>query len=163
MFSVGDKIVFPMHGAGIIEEQVVKKIDGCDTTYYTLKLALNDMAIFLPTNPHSDLGIRKIVSKERACDVIENIPKIHIEDDKFWNRRHRDNLLKLRGGDINEVASVVKNLSLRYMQRGLSNGEKKMLVSAKQILISELILSLDKSYEEIAKVLDFAFHSEKIS
>lgn len=149
VFQVGDKIVHPMHGAGVIDRIVEKKINGVLRSYYELKLPVGGMVVMIPTENCTEIGVRPVVDRAQGERVIEAMGTIEVAMDQNWNRRYRDNMLRLKSGDLLEVARVVKGLMLRDAQRGLSNGERKMLHSAKQILISELVLSQGNSYEEI--------------
>ena len=135
--QVGDKIVHPMHGAGVIDSIVQKKVNGVLREYYILKLPLNGMLVMIPTHNSEEIGVRPIVVGEEADRVIAAIPGMDVEMDSNWNRRYRENMLRLKSGDLLEVARVVKGLVRRDGERGLSTGERKMLHSAKQILISE--------------------------
>ena len=156
MFQVGDKIVHPMHGAGVIDSIVQKKVNGVLREYYILKLPLNGMLVMIPTHNSEEIGVRPIVVGEEADRVIAAIPGMDVEMDSNWNRRYRENMLRLKSGDLQEVARVVKGLVRRDGERGLSTGERKMLHSAKQILISEIVLSQDSSYEAVEARIDSA-------
>ncbi|MEL4861306.1 CarD family transcriptional regulator [Pseudoflavonifractor phocaeensis] len=149
MFHVGDKIVHPMHGAGVIDSIVTKKVNGVVRDYYILKLPVGGMLVMIPTENSEEIGVRPIVDPDQADQVINALPGIEVDTDPNWNRRYRENMLRLKSGDILEVARVVKSLMLRDGERGLSTGERKMLHSAKQILISEIVLSESASYEEV--------------
>ena len=149
MYQVGDKIVHPMHGAGIIDSIVKKKVNGVLRDYYVLKLPLSGMLVMIPTANSQDIGVRPIVPGVEAERIIEALPGIQVDMTSNWNQRYRENMLRLKSGDLMEVARVVKGLSLRDGQRGLSTGERKMLHSAKQILISEIVLSQGASYEDV--------------
>ncbi|MEG2419914.1 MAG: CarD family transcriptional regulator [Oscillospiraceae bacterium] len=149
MFEVGDKIVHPMHGAGVVDAIIQKKVNGVVRDYYILKLPVGGMVVMIPTENTKEIGVRHIVDKERADEVIAAIPGIEVDMTQNWNRRYRENMLRLKSGDLIEVARVVKGLVLRDTDRGLSTGERKMLHSAKQILISELVLSQSSSYEDV--------------
>ena len=149
MFHVGDKIVHPMHGAGVIDSIVTKKVNGVVRDYYILKLPVGGMLVMIPTENSDEIGVRPIVDPDQADQVINALPGIEVDTDPNWNRRYRENMLRLKSGDILEVARVVKSLMLRDGERGLSAGERKMLHSAKQILISEIVLSESASYEEV--------------
>ena len=141
MYSVGDKIVHPMHGAGIIDNIVEKKVNGMIKHYYILKLPSNGMVVMIPMDHCDEIGIRPVVDSDSAKQVLAAIKTIKVEVTSNWNQRYRENMLRLKSGDLLEVARVVKSLMIRDHQRGLSTGERKMLHSAKQILISELVLS----------------------
>ncbi|BFK86989.1 CarD family transcriptional regulator [Pseudoflavonifractor sp. DSM 107456] len=156
MFQVGDKIVHPMHGAGVIDSIVQKKVNGVLREYYILKLPLNGMLVMIPTHNSEEIGVRPIVEGEEADRVIAAIPSMDVEMDSNWNRRYRENMLRLKSGDLLEVARVVKGLVRRDGERGLSTGERKMLHSAKQILISEIVLSQNSSYEAVEARIDSA-------
>lgn len=149
MFQVGDKIVHPMHGAGVIDSVVTKKVNGVVRDYYVLKLPVGGMMVMIPTGNCTEIGVRPIVAPAEADKIIDALPAIEIESDPNWNRRNRENLTRLKSGDLLEVAKVMKSLILRDGERGLSTGERKMLHSAKQILISEIALSESSSYEEV--------------
>ena len=141
MFQVGDKIVHPMHGAGIIDSIVQKKVNGVVRDYYILKLPVGGMLVMIPTANSEEIGVRPVVKGDEADIEVDMTPN--------WNRRYRENMLRLKSGNLLEVARVVKGLMLREEERGLSTGERKMLHSAKQILISEIVLSQDASYEDV--------------
>ncbi|MGN0967750.1 MAG: CarD family transcriptional regulator [Oscillospiraceae bacterium] len=156
MFQVGDKIVHPMHGAGVIDGIVEKKVNGVVRTYYELKLPLGGMLVMIPTENSEEIGVRPIIDRDQGDQVIAAFEKIEVEMDQNWNRRYRENMLRLKSGNLLEVARVVKGLILREADRGLSTGERKMLHTAKQILISELVLSQSSSYEEIENRINHA-------
>ena len=148
MFQAGDKIVHPMHGAGIVEGIVERKINGVVRTYYSLKLPVRAMVVMVPTEGSDEIGLRPVIGRE-SDQVIEALPTIEATMTSNWNRRYRENMERMKSGNLFEVARVVKGLTQRDNKRGLSTGERKMLHSAKQILISELVLSQDSSYEDI--------------
>lgn len=138
MFQIGDKVVHPMHGAGIVESIVQKKVNGVMRDYYVLKLPVRAMVVMIPTENSEEIGVRPIVDREQADRVLEEIGSLQVEMTQNWNRRYRENMERLKSGDLFQVACVVKGLMLRDVDRGLSTGERKMLHSAKQILISEM-------------------------
>ena len=149
MFQVGDKIVHPMHGAGVVDSIVSKKVNGVVREYYLLKIPVGGMLVMIPTTNSEEIGVRPVVNSAEADRIIASIPDIEVDMTANWNRRYRENMLRLKSGDLTEVARVVKGLALRDPDRGLSTGERKMLHSAKQILISELVLSQNTSYEDV--------------
>ena len=155
-FRVGDRIAHPMHGAGIIDSIVTKRITGKDREYYVLKLPAGDMLVMVPVETCDAIGVRPIVAPAEAEALLGAIPGIEVEMTSNWNKRYRENMLRIKSGDLMEVASVVKGLMQRDRERGLSTGERKMLHSAKQILISEIVLSESSSYEEVEARLDKA-------
>ncbi|HIQ87362.1 MAG TPA: CarD family transcriptional regulator [Candidatus Scatomorpha gallistercoris] len=158
-FRVGDRIAHPLHGAGVIESIVTKKINGKDRDYYVLKLPTGSMQVMVPVESSDVIGVRPIVDPAQAEKIIGAIPGIEVEMTSNWNKRYRENMLRIKSGDLMEVASVVKGLMQRDRERGLSTGERKMLISAKQILISEIVLSESSSYEEVEARLDSAMCS----
>lgn len=149
MFQVGDKIVHPMHGAGVVDSIVSKKVNGVVREYYLLKIPVGGMLVMIPTTNSEEIGVRPVVNSAEADRIIASIPDIEVDMTANWNRRYRENMLRLKSGNLTEVARVVKGLALRDTDRGLSTGERKMLHSAKQILISELVLSQNTSYEDV--------------
>lgn len=156
MFRVGDKIVHPMHGAGVIDRIVSEKKNGIVREYYLMKLPVGGMLVMIPTNHCEEIGVRPVVCTEEANRVIASMPEIEVDMTQNWNRRYRENMMRLKSGNLIEVAKVVKGLMLREEDRGLSTGERKMLHSAKQILISEIVLSLSSSYEEVEERINLA-------
>lgn len=156
LFQIGDKIAHPMHGAGVISGIESRRIDGTDRDYYVLQLPVGGMHVMIPVESCQSIGVRPIVEPCEADSIIRAIPDIEINMTQNWNKRYRGNMLKIKSGDLLEVASVIKGLVLREAERGLSTGERKMLHSAKQILISELVLSKQSSYEEIEQELTAA-------
>lgn len=140
VFNIGDKVVYPMHGAGIIEAIEEKEILGERQKYYIMKLPLGDMRVMIPLSNAGNIGIREVVHQEEILQVFDILKQEESEMPTNWNQRYRSNLEKMRSGDILAVAEVVRNLVKRDQEKGLSTGERKMLDTARQILISELIL-----------------------
>ena len=156
MFCVGDMIAHPMHGAGVIDSIEEKKMNGCTRQYYILKMPSGGMVVMIPTESSDLIGVRPIVDSDEADALMASIPSIDAEMTSNWNRRYRENMQRLKSGDLVEVARVVKGLTARDTEKGLSTGERKMLHSAKQILISELVLSKKMPYEEVESRLNAA-------
>lgn len=154
MFQVGDKVVHPMHGAGIIDSIVQRKVAGQLQEYYLLKLSVGNMVVMVPTNNTGEIGMRPVVSGQKAEELMSAMEGIEVDMTQNWNRRYRENMVRLKSGDLLEVARVVKGLRQREGQRGLSNGERKMLHTAKQILISELVLAQSLPYETVENSVD---------
>ena len=153
MFHIGDKIVYPMHGAGIIVDIEEKKILGEVHSYYIMQISVSDMKVMLPVNNTENIGIRKVVSEDAATDAIAYFQSCGEDCNDNWNQRYRDNIEKLKNGSIMDVATVAKTLLLRDKRKSLSNAERKMLSNAKNILISELVLAKGKTYTEIVELL----------
>ena len=156
MFAVGDFIVHPMHGAGIIESIVSKRINGDEREYYVLKLPVGDMVVMVPVQGCECIGVRPVISRDEAVGILNAFPHIEISVTQNWNKRYRENMEKIKSGNLLEVGEVVKSLMCRDTERGLSTGERKMLHSAKQILISELVIALDSDYEQIENQLSIS-------
>ena len=155
-FCVGDRIAHPMHGAGVIDSIETRKMNGTERDYYVIKLPVGGMNVMIPMESSAEIGVRPIVRPEEAESILNSIPDIEINMTQNWNKRYRENMLRIKSGDLMEVAAVVKGLMTREHDRGLSTGERKMLSSAKQILISEIVLSQSSSYEEIEERLNTA-------
>ena len=154
MFSIGDLVVHPMHGAGVIDDIVRERVAGTTKEYYVFKMPMGGLILKIPTENSQAIGIRKVISKAEADELLEEIPSIAVEHNANWNKRYQENLLRLKSGDLREVAQVIKGLMRRDTLRGLSTGERKMLHSAKQIMISELVLVLDSDYKSVEGQLD---------
>jgi len=154
MFYVGDKIVYPMHGAGIIEDIEEKKILGESRRYYILRVPCGDMKIMIPVGGANEVGIRQIIGREELTVVCRLLGEPSTDMPDNWNRRYRENMEKLKSGDVENVAEVVRNLLRIDRVKKLSTGEKKMLANAKQILVSEMILSGNMTNEEAEKLIE---------
>ena len=153
MFNVGDKIVYPMHGAGTIDAIEEKNILGEKQNYYIIKMP-GEVKVMVPTNKAEEVGVRNVINKEEAAKVMSVLGENETEMSQNWNKRYRDNMEKMKSGDIYEVADVVRNLSFKQKEKGLSTGEKKMLNNAKQILVSELVLAEHASQEEVEQLVE---------
>ena len=154
MFQIGDKIAYPMHGAGVIEGVEERCILGEELKYYVLKLSIGNVQILVPTSNIEEIGVRYVVSPQEADDAIKCF--IECEDDPEdgnWNKRYRENIEKLKSGLLPEVAKIAKLLILKDRRKSLSNAERKMLNYAKSALISEIGLSKNMDYKEIEKLL----------
>ena len=149
MFKIGDKIVHPMHGAGIIDGVVSRQINGVVRDYYTLKLSVGGMTLMIPTENFAEIGVRPVVGPEVIDSVLRALPGLQVEENANWNRRYRENMLRLKSGDLMEVARVMKGLLQRENEKGLSTGERKLLHTVKQILVSEIALSEECSFEDV--------------
>ncbi len=153
MFNVGDKVVYPMHGAGTIDSIDKKNILDEEVEYINISMP-GGVKVMVPSNQASKQGLRNIISQndvEKVFCVLET-DETAMSDN--WNKRYRDNMDKMKSGDIYEVADVVRNLSFKQKEKGLSTGEKKMLSNAKQILVSELVLVENTTNAEMEKLVD---------
>ena len=156
MYQIGDKVVHPMYGGGVVDSIVQKTVDGVVRDYYILKLPNRSMVVMVPTDNCEEIGVRRVVDQSQADQVMAAIPAIQVEMTANWNHRYRENMERMKSGDLLEVARVIKGLTIRDQKRGLSTGERKMLHSARQILISEIVLAKSSSYESVEKELDTA-------
>lgn len=154
MFDIGDKVVYPMHGAGVIESIEEKEILGERQKYYVMRLPIGDMKVMVPMKNVKNIGLREVVDESTIQEVLNRMRSQKESDTTNWNRRYRANLDKMRSGDIYEVADVVRSLMLRDEEKGLSTGERKMLDNAKQILISELVLVKNMKEEQAFELID---------
>lgn len=154
MFNVGDKIVYPMHGAGVVESIEEKEILGQKQNYYVVRMPIGDMKVLIPINNVEDIGIREIIDI-RDVDKVFDVFKDQSENETSnWNKRYRENMIKIKSGSIYEVADVVRLLMLRDKEKVLSTGERKMLNNARQILISELVLAKGMEQVEIENIIN---------
>ena len=154
MFNVGDNIVYAMHGAGTIDSIEEKEILGEKLSYYIIKMP-GEVKIMVPTAKAETMGVRSVIDAEGANRVLKILEADETEMSQNWSKRYRENLDKMKTGDIFEVADVVRNLSFKQKEKGtLSTGEKKMLNNAKVILVSELSLAENSSRDEIEKLVD---------
>ena len=160
MYSVGDKIVHPMHGAGIIENVTQERINGILNRYYVFTMPVGALTLKIPTENCGAIGVRGLSEPDHIDAVLAAVPGMDVDMTPNWNRRYRENMDKLKSGDLYEVAKVIKCLVRRDVERGLSNGERKMLHSAKQILLSEMVLVKDMPYPEAEQWLLDAIMSE---
>lgn len=163
MFSIGDLVVHPMHGAGVIDNIVRERVAGTTKEYYVFKMPMGGLVLKIPTENSQTIGIRKVISKAEADAIMAEIPSIAVEHNANWNKRYQENMLRLKSGDLREVAQVIKGLMRRDMMRGLSTGERKMLHSAKQIMISELVLVLHSDYKAVEGQLDRAMTQKTVN
>ena len=154
MYQIGDKVVHPMHGAGVIDSIVQRKVNGVVRDYYLLNLFNGSMMVMIPTDNTSEIGVRPVVSGQEASRLLQAMENLQVEMTQNWNRRYRENMTRIKSGNLLEVARVVKGLSRRDRDRGLSTGERKMLHTAKQILISELMLAQSQPYDKVEERVD---------
>ena len=156
MFSIGDLVVHPMHGAGVIDDIVQEKVAGEKKEYYVFKMPVGGLILKIPVTNSQAIGLRAIISPAEASSLLDAIPALTVETNANWNKRYQENMLRLKSGDLYEVARVIKVLMQRESLRGLSTGERKMLHNAKQIMISEIVLAEQSAYDEVETRLDLA-------
>ena len=154
MFQVGDKLVYPHHGAGTVVSREARLVLGVEREYLTIRILHNDMTVNVPVDSAEKVGLRDVIDEETVQLVVKALTGGGTVMPKNWNRRFKHNRDKMKTGDIFELAEVVRNLSLRDHEKGLSTGEKQMFVKAKKILVSELMYAKDLDEDETALWLD---------
>lgn len=161
MYKIGDKIVYPIHGAGTIVD--IQEIDvlGYTENYYLLQLPINNIKVSIPESEINSGKIRPVISKEEGKKVIEVLRKDKTDMPKNWGARYRENLEHLKTGDIFEIADMVRNLSLLDEEKTLSASEKKMLNNAKRVMVSELVIAGSISMEEVSELVDSAIFEDE--
>lgn len=152
-FRVGDKVIYPHHGAAIIKGLENKEFQGESKQYYILRLAFGDLTLMVPTENSDEIGLRDVICKDELQKVYKVLRAKECRMPSNWSRRFKTHVEKLRSGDIYQVAEVVRNLARREAEKGLSAGEKRMLTKAKQILISELCFAANVDEEEAGNML----------
>jgi CarD family transcriptional regulator len=153
-FTVGETVVYPHHGAALIEAIETRSIKGVDKTYLVLKVAQGDLTVRVPAENAEFVGVRDVVGAEGLERVFAVLRMPHTEEPTNWSRRYKANLDKLASGDVIKVAEVVRDLWRRERERGLSAGEKRMLAKARQILVSELALAENTNEDKAETILD---------
>ncbi len=156
-YKVGDQVVYPQHGVATIQKIEEKDVLGERQTYLVLELDEGDLTLMVPAASVEEVGIRNLIGKEQVEEVLRVLRKGRITDGADnWSRRFKANSEKLKSGDIQHVAEVVRNLSIRERDKGLSTGEKRMLNRAREILAGEMAVALKVEVEEAERVLEKA-------
>ena len=153
-FSVGETVVYPHHGAALIEAIETRNVKGVERVYLVLKVAQGDLTVRVPAENAEFVGVRDVVGAEGLERVFQVLRMPHTEEPTNWSRRYKANLEKLASGDVIKVAEVVRDLWRRERERGLSAGEKRMLAKARQILVSELALAENTNEDKAETILD---------
>jgi CarD family transcriptional regulator len=154
LYDVGDKVVYPHHGAGTVVKKELREVLGAKREYLTIQILHNDMTVNVPSENAEKVGLRKVIDERTVEKVLKALTGTGTTMPKNWNRRFKHNRDKMKTGDIFELAEVVRNLSLRDHEKGLSTGEKQMFVKAKKILASELMYAKQMDEDEAAAWLD---------
>ncbi len=154
LYKVGDKVVYPHHGAGTVVKKESRVVLGEKREYLTIKILHNDMTVNVPSENADAVGLRKVIDEQMVNKVLKALTGGGTQMPKNWNRRFKHNRDKMKTGDIFELAEVVRNLALRDHEKGLSTGEKQMFVKAKKILASELMYAKDMDEDEASEWLD---------
>jgi CarD family transcriptional regulator, regulator of rRNA transcription len=147
-FKVGDRVVYPHHGAAVIEKRETREAFGEKKEYFVLKMAHGDLTLAVPADKAEEVGMRPPISAEDVDDLFQLLSKKDVREPTNWSRRFKNHQEKLKSGDVYQVAEVVRNLALREVTKGLSAGEKAMLVKARSVLVSELSFALDVTEED---------------
>ena len=159
-FDVGDKVVYPHHGAAVIEKRETMVAFGEEREYLVLRLAYGDLTLKVPADNTDSVGLREVINDDEVEEVFAVLRKKEARMPTNWSRRFKNHVEKLKSGDIYQVAEVVRNLSIREADKGLSAGEKRMLARARQILVSELSFALNVDEEAAEARLDEVLKSE---
>ena len=154
MYNVGDKVVYPHHGAGTVVKKEKREVLGQSREYLTIQILHNDMTVNVPSENAEKVGLRKVIDEDMVQVVLKALTGGGTQMPKNWNRRFKHNRDKMKTGDILELSEVVRNLSLRDHEKGLSTGEKQMFVKAKKILASELMYAMELDEDGAAAWLD---------
>lgn len=157
MLAIGDKVVYPMHGAGVIEAVEEHEVLGQRQTYYILTMPYGGMRVMIPMKNAENVGLREVIGEPEVSKVVDVLKNAPIQLNANWNRRFNVNLSKIKSGNIYEVAEVVRNLMLQDKVKKLSTGERRLLDTARQILVSELVLACGKDLCSVELWLDTMF------
>ncbi|MEO7803202.1 MAG: CarD family transcriptional regulator [Actinomycetota bacterium] len=153
-FRVGDRVVYPHHGAAVIKSKEDREFQGETKEYFILRLAYGDLTLMVPTDQTEEVGIRDVIARDELDKVFKVLKSKECRTPTNWSRRFKTHVEKLRSGDIYQVAEVVRNLARREAEKGLSAGEKRMLTKARQILTSEVVFAANVDEEEAGRMLD---------
>ena len=154
MFTVGDKVVYPMHGAGLVEKIEDRQILGETRAYYIIRIKSGNMQVMVPVRGAEDIGLRYVVDPKEFDEIYKVLGSESTPMDENWNRRNRDNMEKLKTGDPEQVAEVIRNLVRVDRVKKLSTSEKKLLNTAKQILCSEMTMVLNVNDSAALALID---------
>ncbi len=157
MFNVGDVVVYPLHGAGVVEGIDERKVEGEVKKYLVLRLSQGNLKVMVPTEQTAEIGLRSVISKKEVTKVMRVLQEDQTPMPSNWNHRYKKNHDKLRSGDVYQVAEVVRNLSLRDQEKGLSAGEKRMLQQARDILVSEISYAIKCDKEKALAMINNSF------
>lgn len=158
MFKVGEKVVYPAHGVGVIKGIQTRTISGTEKTFYMLQIMENGMTIMIPTENVDSVGLRRIIGKDMVSKVYKILRQRRVEiDQQTWNRRYREYTEKIKTGSVLEIATVLRDLFVLKGDKELSFGERKMLDTARNLLVKELSIARAHSEEKIMKELSEIF------
>lgn len=154
MYQIGDKIVYPMHGAGVISAIEEKEILGTISSYYILEVPTGNISLMVPVKNAEEIGVRGVVEPSIIDELFLFIATAELQVNDNWNKRYRENMAKIKSGNLFEIGPIYQYLMKKDREKGLSSGEKKMFLSAHQILVSEIMLSLDISLSQAEELIE---------
>jgi CarD family transcriptional regulator len=158
MFQVGDLAVYPAHGVGIIEKIESQEFSGCEQDFYVMRILDNNMIIMIPTSNAGNVGLREIIGKAELPRLYSILKRRDVPlDNQTWNRRYREYMDKIKTGSVFEVAEVYRDLLILRVEKELSFGERKMLDTARTLLIKEISLAKEIGESQVEKDLDKMF------
>ena len=158
MFKIGDLAVYPAHGVGVIERIETQEFSGASQDFYVMRILENDMIIMIPTQNVDSVGLRGIIGKKEVPKLYSILEKRDVViDNQTWNRRYREYTDKIKTGSVFEVAEVYRDLLILKIEKELSFGERKMLDTARNLLVKEIALARKVEEEQVEKDLDKMF------
>jgi CarD family transcriptional regulator len=162
MFKVGDLAVYPTHGVGIIERIENRTISGCQESFFVMRILETNMIIMIPSSNAENVGLRQIINQHEVTKVFSILHKrnISVDDNQTWNRRYRDYMDKIKSGSVYEVAEVYRDLCTIQQDKELSFGERKMLDTARSLLVKEISLAKNMTEEDVEKDIQLNFSEQ---
>ncbi|MBQ4052141.1 MAG: hypothetical protein IJD09_00615 [Clostridia bacterium] len=154
MFKIGDRIVYPMHGAGYIEGTELQTVGGIQREYYTIHILGSNIRLKLPVASTGNIRLRSVIDEPQALEVLEHFKGFQIDPELPWGKRYKENVDRLKTGIPRETAEVVKTLMLRDRTVGLSIGDRQVMLTAKNVFSAELALALERSHDEMRQLLN---------
>jgi CarD family transcriptional regulator len=153
MFKIGDLAVYPAHGVGIIERIENRKFSGCQENFYVMRILENNMIIMIPSSNAANVGLREIINRKEVSKVFSILKEtdVCVDDNQTWNRRYRDYMEKIKSGSVFEVAEVYRDLTAIQHDKELSFGERKMLDTARSLLVKEISLAKNMKEEDVER------------
>ena len=153
MFKIGDLAVYPAHGVGIIERIENREISGCQEDFFVMRILENNMIIMIPSSNTKNVGLRELIDQTEVSKVFSILKNrdMYVDDNQTWNRRYRDYMDKIKSGSVFEVAEVYRDLSTIKQDKELSFGERKMLDTARSLLVKEISLAKNMKEEDVER------------
>ncbi|NVL91557.1 MAG: CarD family transcriptional regulator [Desulfobacterales bacterium] len=153
MFKVGDMAVYPAHGVGVIERIENRKISGCQQDFYVMRILETNMIIMIPSSNAANVGLREIIDQNDVSKIFAILKKrdVSVNGNQTWNRRYRDYMDKIKSGSVFEVAEVYRDLTAIKQDKELSFGERKMLDTARSLLVKEISLAKNMKEEDVER------------